>query len=58
MNAPGQAERPASPHFKDLAERWARGESVPFAFSEDAVRGATAETLTLVPAAHALQRQR
>jgi penicillin amidase len=49
INAPGQSGDPASAHFADLARPWANGESVPFAFSEEAVAAAARETLTLVP---------
>jgi len=49
MNAPGQSGSPASPHFSDLAKRWAGGEDVPLAFSEAAVQANTDSTLTLVP---------
>ena len=49
MNAPGQSGSPASPHFSDLATRWASGEDVPLAFSEAAVQANAESTLTLVP---------
>jgi acyl-homoserine lactone acylase PvdQ len=49
--APGQSESPDSPHFRDLANRWARGESVPLAFSDTAVQANAESTLTLVPRA-------
>jgi penicillin amidase len=48
-NAPGQSGSPASPHFSDLAARWAAGEYVPLAFSAGVVGAATETTLTLVP---------
>jgi penicillin amidase len=50
VNAPGQSERPASPHFADFAQAWAEGQSVPLAFSDQAVRRHSRATLTLVPA--------
>ena len=46
--APGQSESPDSPHFFDLATVWARGESVPLAFSDAAVQANAESTLTLV----------
>ena len=50
VNAPGQSEWPDSPHFSDLAARWAGGELVPLAFSEAEVRANAETTLLLVPA--------
>jgi penicillin amidase len=49
VNAPGQSESPRSIHFRDLADKWARGEYVPMPFSERAVQKAAAATLTLTP---------
>jgi penicillin amidase len=49
--APGQSESPDSPHFRDLAEAWARGELVPLAFSDAAVQAYAEGTLLLVPRA-------
>ena len=48
-NAPGQSGSPASPHFADLATRWAAGEYVPLAFSARAVSAVAETTLTLKP---------
>jgi penicillin G amidase len=45
----GQSGHPASPHFKDLVELWARGEHHPLPFSRAAVEAASESTLTLVP---------
>lgn len=49
MNAPGQSGSPASPHFSDLAQRWAKGEDVTLAFTDAAVQSQAESTLTLVP---------
>jgi penicillin amidase len=49
INAPGQSESPASPHFRDLAAVWSAGEWVKLPFSDEAVRAASRDTLTLVP---------
>jgi len=49
MNAPGQSESPASPHFSDLAAAWSSSTLVPLAFSDAAVQANTESTLTLVP---------
>jgi penicillin G amidase len=49
INAPGQSGSPASPYFANLAQRWAAGDLIPFAFSEAAVQASAASTLTLLP---------
>lgn len=49
MNAPGQSGSPGSPHFDDLARRWAAGESIPLVFTGAAVAQNTETTLTLSP---------
>jgi penicillin amidase len=49
LNAPGQAESPASPHFADLAALWSAGESFPLAFTDAAVQANQESVLTLVP---------
>jgi penicillin G amidase len=49
QNAPGQSERPDSPHFADLARGWAAGEYFPLVFSDAAVAASAESTLTLVP---------
>ncbi len=46
-NAPGQSASPDSPHFADLARRWAAGESIPLVFSDAAVQANAEATLTL-----------
>jgi penicillin amidase len=49
MNAPGQSEAPASPHFADLAKLWSGGEYFPLAFSEAAVQANAETVLSLMP---------
>ena len=49
QNAPGQSERPDSPHFTDLAKLWTAGEYIPLAFSEREVAANAHTTLVLVP---------
>jgi penicillin amidase len=49
VNAPGQSSTPASPHFADMARRWAAREYVPLPFTPSAVQAAAAETLILTP---------
>ena len=44
-NAPGQSERPASPHFADLADP--REDGIPLLFTAAAIEGAAADTLEL-----------
>jgi len=49
INAPGQSGSPASPHYDDLAEKWAAGEYLPFPFDQQTVAAAATDTLTLLP---------
>jgi penicillin amidase len=49
VHAPGQSGHPASPHFKDLVEMWARVEHHPLPFSRPAVEAAAETTLRLLP---------
>ena len=55
INTPGQSGEPGSPHYRDLAPLWARGESFPLLYSARAVAGATARVLRLEPAVGAGQ---
>src|SRR5262249_25175127 len=48
MNAPGQSESPASPHFADLAKLWSSGDLFQLVFTDAAVQAHAAATLTLV----------
>jgi penicillin amidase len=48
-NAPGQSGDPRSPHYADLAERWASGKYVPMLYSASAVDQATEVRIVLVP---------
>ncbi|WP_198670770.1 penicillin acylase family protein [Oceanicella sp. SM1341] len=50
INAPGQSGDPRSPHYADLAPLWAKGEYVPFLYSDAAVEAATRQRIALVPA--------
>ena len=47
----GVSGHPASDHYTDQTELWVDGETLPWAFSRDAVEAAGEDTLTLVPAA-------
>lgn len=49
MNAPGQSGSPASIHYADLVRAWRAGQTIPLAFSDDAVNEAAESTLTLAP---------
>lgn len=46
----GQSGNPLSPHYDDQLRYWLRGESLPMAFSDEAVDRATLSTLRLAPA--------
>jgi len=47
MNAAGQSESPASPHFADLATLWSSGDLFQLPFTDTAVQAHAAATLTL-----------
>lgn len=49
INTPGQAGDPANPHYRDLAETWAKGEYFPLLYSRVAVDQATLQTFKLLP---------
>jgi penicillin amidase len=46
----GQSGNPFSPHYADMFPLWRRGDGVPIAWSDEAVRRATRQSLKLVPA--------
>ncbi len=50
VNAPGQSGDSRSPHYRDLSEKWAKGEYVPFLYSKQAVDEAAAQRIVLAPA--------
>ena len=47
--AGGQSGNPLSPHYDDMVPLWLRGESVPVAWSPEAVDRSTRSTLRLLP---------
>ncbi|SDD97848.1 penicillin acylase family protein [Nocardioides lianchengensis] len=49
INLTGVSGHPASDHYTDQTDLWARGESLPWAFSSAAVEESSAHVLTLVP---------
>ncbi len=50
INAPGQSGDARSPHYRDLAEAWSKGEYVPLLYSQSAVDQATQSRIELHPA--------
>ncbi|WP_447778115.1 penicillin acylase family protein [Variovorax boronicumulans] len=49
VNTPGQSGNPASPHYRDLAPLWAKGEYFPLVYSRKAVERESKEKLELIP---------
>ena len=50
VNAPGQSGDPASPHYRDLAPMWLKGEYFPLLYSRAKVEASLARRIDLVPA--------
>jgi len=50
INQTGVSGHPASDHYVDQTDLWARGETLPWSFSSDAVDASAEHVLTLVPA--------
>jgi penicillin amidase len=49
INAPGQSGDPRSPHYRDLAPLWAKGEYFPMLYSDEAVEKAVEHRIVLSP---------
>ena len=49
MNAPGQSGNPNSPHYRDLAQAWAKGDYFPLLYSRKAIMDAASEIIYLRP---------
>ncbi len=49
INNPGQSGDPASPHYRDLIARWAKGRAVPLLFSRSRVEAATEQRIACTP---------
>jgi penicillin amidase len=49
VNHPGQSGNPDSPHYRDLAPLWLRGEYFPLLYSRSAIEQATEARIRLVP---------
>jgi penicillin amidase len=50
VNLTGESGHAFDSHYTDQADLWARGETLPWAFSHDAVDATAKHTLTLRPA--------
>ena len=50
INTPGQSGDPASPHYRDLAPLWLKGEYFPLLYTRARVEAASARRIELVPA--------
>ena len=50
VNAPGQSGDPASPHYRDLAPLWLKGEYFPLLYSRAKIEAALSKRIDLVPA--------
>lgn len=50
INLTGVSGHPFSSHYTDQTDLWAKGETLPWAFSKEAVDAAGEDTLTLTPA--------
>jgi len=50
INAPGQSGDPASPHYRDLAPMWLKGEYFPLLYSRARIEASLVRRLDLVPA--------
>ena len=49
VNAPGQSGDPASPHYRDLASLWLKGEYFPLLYSRTRIEAALSRRIDLVP---------
>jgi len=56
INTPGQSGDPASPHYRDLLDLWAKGRYFPVAYSWTRVESVTESVLHLAPPATARNR--
>jgi penicillin amidase len=50
INTPGQSGDPASPHYRDLFDLWAKGRYFPVAYSRGKVESVTESVMRLAPA--------
>ena len=49
INAPGQSGDPRSPHYRDLAPLWAKGEYVPMLYSRARIEPEVTHRIVLTP---------
>ena len=49
MNTPGQSGDPDSPHYRDLAPAWGKGDYFPLLYSRKLIEAATETTIKLQP---------
>jgi penicillin amidase len=49
VNTPGQSGEPASPHYRDLFDLWAKDQYVPMLFTRAAIKGAAELRIRLQP---------
>jgi penicillin amidase len=49
MNTPGQSGDPDSPHYRDLAGAWGKGDYFPLLYSRKLIEAATESTIRLQP---------
>jgi penicillin amidase len=49
MNSPGQSGDPASPHYADLYQAWARGGNVPLLYTRERIEAVAEHRLVLQP---------
>ena len=50
VNTPGQSGDPASPHYRDLAPLWLKGEYFPLLYTRPRIEAAALRRIELVPA--------
>ena len=50
VNSPGQSGDPDSPHYRDLADKWLKGEYFPLLYSRAAIEKVTERRIVLQPA--------
>lgn len=53
INTPGQSGDPDSPHYRDLAAAWGKGDYFPLLYSRKLIEAATETTIVLQPAKQA-----
>ncbi|WP_369826617.1 penicillin acylase family protein [Siphonobacter sp. BAB-5405] len=49
VNSPGQSENPEDPHYRDLFDKWNRGEYFPVYFNKEKIKSVADRTTLLTP---------